>query len=121
MRISRNKVLYMTATVLILILALMFVLAAVYRNEQAVQYKALNKEEQTILTKVGKLLNLPKETPIISTVYDEKDFKQNQTFKDVKTGDKLIIYLNANQSILYRPSTNTVIDIAPVRAEIKTR
>lgn len=121
MKITKNKAFYFTITALILILALMFVLAAIYRNEHSAQYKALNSEEKGIITRVGKLLNLPNETPIISTIYNEKDFKDNQTFKDIKTGDKLIIYLNANQSILYRPSTNTVVDIAPVRAELKTR
>lgn len=121
MKISKNKAFYLSATALILILALMFVLAAIYRNEHSAQYKALNSEEKNMINRVGKLLNLPKETPIISTIYSEKDFKNNQTFKDIKTGDKLIIYLNANQSILYRPSTNTVVDIAPVMAELKTR
>lgn len=78
-------------------------------------------EEQAVVDKIYKLLRLPNETPIFMTVYNEKDFQNNDLFRVVKTGDKILVYLNAKQAIIYRPSTNQVIEVLPVKGDVRTK
>ncbi len=97
------------------------VMGAVYKNQMAAKKKAQTKEEQQTVDKIAKLLRLPNETPIFTTVYNEKDFENNNLFRTVKKGDKILLYINAKQAIIYRPSTNQVIEVVPVRETIKTK
>ena len=54
------------------------------------------------------------ETPTIATVTDASKLKDQAFFTNAVTGDKVLIYTNAKKAFLYRPSTNKIINIAPV-------
>jgi len=82
--------------------------------------KAQQSEEKQTIDKIAKLLRLPNENPIVTTVYNEKDFENNNLFRTVKKGDKILLYINAKQAIIYRPSTNQVIEVVPVKETIKS-
>lgn len=72
-------------------------------------------EAQQLMDKVGKLTDLPKgETPTIATVTDITKLKGQVFFDKAKNGDKVLIYTQAKEAILYRPSTDKIINIAPV-------
>jgi len=96
-------------------------LAIIYKNQMAAKQKARAKAEQETVDKISKLLRLPNETPIFMTVFNEKDFENNDLFRKVKTGDKVLVYLNSKQAIIYRPSTNQVIEVLPVKADVRTK
>lgn len=83
--------------------------------------KARAAQEQAVVDKISKLLRLPNETPIFMTVFNEKDFADNDIFRKVETGDKILVYLNSKQAIIYRPSTNQVIEVLPVRGDVRTK
>ena len=75
----------------------------------------LKEENQQILTAVGKLINLPAdEQPTIATVTDLTKLQGQPFFQDAQIGDKVLIYENAKKAILYRPSTNKIIEVAPL-------
>lgn len=68
-----------------------------------------------LIEDVGKLVQLPQgETPTIATVSDVTKLKNQAFFAKAQNGDKVLIYTQAKRAILYRPSTNKVIEIAPV-------
>ena len=75
-----------------------------------------------ILTKVGRLINLPTgETPQMAAINDAASAKQAQPFlKDAQNGDVLIVYQQAGEAILYRPSTNKLIAVGPVQNQPTT-
>lgn len=101
-------------------LALVFLLGSYYKSEQAKHEKKIEAENIVMLEKISKLLNAPDEKPIVSTVNSKEDFANAPTFRSAEKGDKLFVWVSANQAVLYRPSTNQVLDITTVKATVET-
>lgn len=77
-----------------------------------------NDEVRILVEKVGKLYDLPQgEVPTIATVSDIAKLSQQEFFKRAQNGDKVLIYTKAKKAILYRPSTNKIIEIGPVNID----
>lgn len=71
--------------------------------------------EQTVVEKIGKHILLPGgETPTIATVTDSNKLKNQLFFKNAQTGDIVLVYVNAGRAILYSPTEDKVIEVAPV-------
>lgn len=121
MSIKKNKTLWVVLIIFVLLVSLLLFLSTLYKNQMATKQKARAKAEQEVVDKISKLLRLPNETPIFVTVFNEKDFENNDLFRKVKTGDKILIYLNSKQAVIYRPSTNQVIEVLPVKADVRTK
>jgi hypothetical protein len=69
----------------------------------------------TVESRVGKLIALPTgEAPTLATVQDPTKLASQPFFKNAKKGDQLLIYTNAKEAILYRPSTNKIINVGPL-------
>jgi hypothetical protein len=76
---------------------------------------ANQKEQSDLVTKVGRLIQLPDgEQPTIATVSDITKLQGQIFFTHAQNGDKVLIYAQAKKAILYRPSTNKIIDVGPV-------
>jgi len=76
---------------------------------------AVQKESKTLVEKVGRLIELPTgEIPTIATVSDKKKLKDQPFFKKAVNGDKVLIFTQSGKAILYRPSVNKIIEVAPV-------
>jgi|SRR3989344_5799275 len=71
-------------------------------------------EAADLVEKVGKLIDLPGETPTIATVTDLTQLSDQPFFKNAQNGDKILIFTEAKKAILYRPSTNKIIETAPL-------
>jgi hypothetical protein len=70
---------------------------------------------QQLVSKVGKLVDLPTgETPTIATVNNASKLKSQAFFASAQNGDKVIIYTKAGKGVLYRPSTNKIIEYSTV-------
>jgi hypothetical protein len=77
--------------------------------------QAAQDQNQQLINKIGKLTPLPTgETPTIATVTDITKLKDQPFFANAVNGDKVLIYTQAKKAYLYRPSTNKLINIAPV-------
>ncbi|TSC85119.1 MAG: hypothetical protein G01um101413_503 [Parcubacteria group bacterium Gr01-1014_13] len=78
--------------------------------------KISQEENQKIIDAVGKLVLLPEgEAPTIATVTDPEKLKGQQAFfARAAAGDKVLIYTGALKAIMYRPSENKIIEIAPL-------
>lgn len=66
------------------------------------------------VNKVGQLMQLPEETPSLATVTDKSKLAGQEFFKTAENGDKVLVYINAKKAILFRPSLNKIVDVAPV-------
>lgn len=82
-------------------------------SSQAVQQKELN----TAISKVGALMDLPKdESPTLATITDKEKLKSQPFFERAENGDQVLFYLKLGRAILYRPSTNRIVDVTLIKA-----
>lgn len=72
-------------------------------------------ETKQIVETVGKLIDLPaNETPTVATVTDSKKLKNQAFFAKAQNGDKVLIYTQSKKAILYSPTKNKIINVAPI-------
>ena len=88
-----------------------------------IQYKSLQKnpvaaaqaDTASTVTAVGKLIVLPTdEQPTVATVTDPSKLGNQSFFAHAKAGDKVLLYANAKKAILYDPSINKIVEVAPI-------
>lgn len=116
----KNSVFWIVIVIILLVLA---ALPSLYFYNQYQKTKNLlqnptasvNDENKTLIQAVGKLIELPvSENPTIATVSDKTKLQDQPFFAHAQNGDKVLIYTQAKKAILYRPSINKIIDVAPV-------
>lgn len=74
-------------------------------------------QSKDVIKNVSKLVILPaNETPTVATVTDIQKLKGQAFFADAKNGDKVLVYNQQRKAILYRPSTNQIVNINVVTA-----
>lgn len=108
--------------VVVWLLILVVVACAAYyynrhRNSQNASSAAAQaqQEAQTVVDQVGKLMFLPQgENPTIATVSDKSKLGNQAFFKNAEDGDKVLIYASAKLAIIYRPSLNKIVNVAPI-------
>jgi hypothetical protein len=72
-------------------------------------------EIKSLTAVIDKFMDLPAdETPTLATVTDKEKLKDQDFFKKSENGDKILIYANTKKAILFRPSTQKVIEVAPL-------
>jgi len=111
-------------TVLILIILLVVVSTAggyyfyKYRQLTRDPNAVAKKETAELVSLVSKLILLPEgEAPAVATVQDKEKLSTEPFFKNAENGDKVLIYYAAKKAYLYRPSTNKVIEAAPLSTQ----
>jgi hypothetical protein len=73
------------------------------------------KEYMSVVEKVRTVIDFPAdEKPQIATVSDKTKLANNDFYKNAENGDKLILLSTSQKAILYRPSTNKIINVAPL-------
>lgn len=81
----------------------------------AQQAAAADLEKSKILTALGKLMVLPAGDPVLFKVSNADVMKkQQQFFKDTQNDDVLLVFQQAAKAIIYRPSSNVVVNVGPV-------
>lgn len=84
-----------------------------YKN----MYKDKVTSTQTLLDEVGRLVILPEgEEPSMATVTDLGPLEGQDFFKNAQIGDKLLVFSTSQKAILYRPSTKSIVEIAPINS-----
>lgn len=73
---------------------------------------AAQQEADALLVAVGKHIRLPEEKPAIATVEDRNKLKDQPFFQHAEKGDKVLMYTETKKAILYRPSTDKIIEVA---------
>lgn len=79
------------------------------------RHKTVQNEATTLKNEVAKVVQLPSnETPTVATVTDVKKLQNQAFFSNAQNGDKVMMFAQAKQVILYRPTLHKVIQIAPI-------
>lgn len=73
-----------------------------------------DEEAKVLKEKVSKIMQLPKEKPTVATIKDITKLKDQPFFNGAKNGDKVLIFTEARKAIIYRESTNLVINSGPI-------
>lgn len=105
--------------VVLVVLVVLGLLSSVYFYSQYKKSQNPTQKAQTevadLVAKVGKLYALPTdETPTVATVADKNKLADQPFFAKAENGDKVLIYTSSKLAILYRPSLNKLIAVAPV-------
>lgn len=79
--------------------------------------KRSGAEVETTAVAVAKLMELPVERPTVATVSDVSKLKDQDFFRKAQNGDKVLIFKQAQKVILYRPITNKIIEVGPIRVD----
>lgn len=76
----------------------------------------VQKQTDAVIHQVSLLMQLPKdETPTVANVSDAVAAKkQSAFFNNAQNGDKVLMYVKTGEAILYRPSTNKIVLVAPL-------
>lgn len=115
-----KKILYKLIIIVILVGAIgasIYFYLQYQRSQKLLQNPTLVAAEETksLIEKVGNLIQLPKgEQPTLATVSDKNKLADQPFFANSQNGDKVLIYTNAKKAILYRPSINKIIEVAPI-------
>lgn len=117
---------YAVEAVLVVVVVVLAVTTVVFHNDKTSLQKQVNsssassssttKETKAIVSKVSKLMELPNnETPTIVQVTNATQAKKESPFfAEAQKGDDALLYIKNGEAILYRPSTNKVIKVAPI-------
>jgi hypothetical protein len=77
--------------------------------------EAAKEEVRTITDKASKLVILPEgETPSLATVADPAKLQGQTFFVAAQKGDKVLVYAKAKRAIIYRPSSNKIVESSSV-------
>lgn len=92
------------------------------KSPEAIQKAAQEaelKEIESITEKISRHLILPKgEIPTMATVIDATALIAQQPFyRDTVDGDKVLIYLQNQQAIIYSPSRDIIVNVGPLVLE----
>lgn len=111
-----------TRIIIILLFVSLFALASAFGllwlRYQKVAYKQQPRADTArLIESIGKLIALPDEQANLATVVDKTKLGDAQLARDAQNGDQLLIFSEARRVILYRPSTQKVIDMFHITPE----
>lgn len=111
LKLSKKKAALLLG-ILIALLVIIGVGIFVYRNQNSTVQPDPQEEVQSLTLQVGKLMDLPvDEEPVIATVSDATKLVDQPFFAKALNGDKVLAYTKNKKAILYRPSTNKIIEV----------
>lgn len=114
-----KKRLYWGLAILIAIIPTIYFYAQNKNTENKLsnlQQKSQTSDDlNVVIGQIGKLVILPTgEQPTLATVSDITKLKGQTFFTNAANGDRILVYPKAKKVILYRPSLNKIVEMAPL-------
>jgi predicted PurR-regulated permease PerM len=119
-RIRRSKLTVVIITIAIIVgCALATVAVLLYKQVQDLRNnpdKVVVEKANQLKDKVSKIMQLPDETPTIAEVKTEDldKLKTQEFFRDIKNGDKILIFSKSQKAVIYREDENRIINSGPI-------
>ena len=111
----RPWALIIVSTLFLVALAAAVLFFIKYQDIKSDPAGATAAQTSSLVAKVGKHMALPdNETPTVATVSDKDKLSNQPFFEKAKNGDKLLIYTNSKQAIIYRDATDKIINVGPI-------
>ena len=105
---NSRRVQLLVAVVLIFVIGGLLILK---HNKPATGKVSINK----VVSEVSRHYVLPTgEQPTLATVSDVEKVRSQSFFAHANNGDEVLIYAKAKKAILYRPSIDRILEIAPL-------
>jgi len=116
--VSKKIKIIFIGLILLVIVAVGFSLYLYKNLKKAENPEAVAKAEiANTINAVSKLMVLPtNETPTAATVSDPEKLRAQPFFMNALAGDRVLLYTASRKAILYRPSINKIIEVAPAGA-----
>ena len=80
------------------------------------QYRKASKTSENVsllIEEVSKIMYLPEETPTVATVTDPSALEGQEFFANAQKGDRVLVYIEAEKAVLYRPSEHKIVEVGP--------
>lgn len=100
---------------IILLVATFGVAGYFYKKANSDPSKEAAKELDATIKAVSRHMILPEnEKPTLATVSDPEKLKDQAFFQKAKKGDRVLVFPASKKAILYSPSSDRIIEVAPV-------
>lgn len=110
--LTSNRIIAVMAVLLILVGSSAYYF---YKKATFDPQKQAQKELEIALESVGRHIMLPKdEIPSLATISDPAQLKGQAFFVNAQKGDQVLIFPTSKKAILYSPSLDKLIEVAPV-------
>lgn len=118
-KLSKKQLFTLVIILAIVLLGLGFAYQTNANNRLKKENARLSNPQQTaqaqneqLIKKVGQIIELPNETPTVATVVDVTKLKDQPFYAKAQNGDNVLFFPQAKKAILYRPSSNKIIEVA---------
>lgn len=96
-------------------LVLLIALALYMTSYFASSSQETSEETAQLISNVSALMLLPAdEQPTVATVTNLDSLKDQVFFKNARIGDRVLMYPKNKKAILYSPTENRIIEVAPI-------
>lgn len=118
--LKSNKKIFRITFILLVVLCVIVgsVATYFYQQYQSVRAKAnqaTKNEVETLMAELSTMTELPLgEVPSIATVTDLNKLADQPFFHKAQVGDKVVIYTQAGEALLYRPVTKKLLTVMPI-------
>ena len=109
-----GKRIFLVIVTLVVIALVFFACFFAYNKFKQPSSTTSDSETSQVVAEVGKLMLLPNETPTVAVVSDLAKLQGQKFFTNAKEGDVVLMYAQAQKAILYSPTDNKIIEVAPI-------
>lgn len=105
---KKKKIIAVALVILFLVVAGVY-----YYNSSQSQNDSealIAKEALDLSGRVGEIMELPDEIPAVATIVDETKIANEPFFKGAKNGDKILVFVQSQRIVIYRPATNKIVN-----------
>jgi hypothetical protein len=95
-------------------LVTLLIFCGAYLSKHRFPQNGETPDTEHLVQRVGELMLIPNETPIIATINQPENFVHEQPFyTGSQTGDMLLIFPQAARAVIYSPTKDIVINSGP--------